>query len=118
MYGARHLGDARVLLLFRSQCGLDNHHRDAPRHRELLHGAFAGTHPHVDRRLGALDRTPAFSFDSITQLRPSAAARAWPSSARTSSPRNRRALAATTSARSPPTSAQWRTMCAAAARSR
>ncbi|MFD3589603.1 FAD-dependent monooxygenase [Streptomyces sp. NPDC058683] len=39
MYGARHLADARVLFLFRSERELD-HHRDVPRQKELLRGAF------------------------------------------------------------------------------
>ncbi|MET8747657.1 FAD-dependent monooxygenase [Streptomyces sp. NPDC004728] len=69
MYGARHLGDARALFLFRSEPELDYHHRDVPRQKELLRGAFAGMHAHVDRWLDELDRTPAFYFDSITQLR-------------------------------------------------
>jgi 2-polyprenyl-6-methoxyphenol hydroxylase-like FAD-dependent oxidoreductase len=68
MYGARHLGDARALFLFRSERELDHHHRDVPRQKELLRGAFAGLHPDVDRWLEELDRTPAFYFDSITQL--------------------------------------------------
>jgi 2-polyprenyl-6-methoxyphenol hydroxylase-like FAD-dependent oxidoreductase len=69
MYGARHLGEARALFLFRSERELDCHHRDVPRQKELLRGAFAGMHAHVDRWLDELDRTPAFYFDSITQLR-------------------------------------------------
>lgn len=69
MYGARHLGEARALFLFRSERELDYHHRDVPRQKELLRGAFAGMHAHVDRWLDELDRTPAFYFDSITQLR-------------------------------------------------
>ncbi|MEU5239428.1 FAD-dependent monooxygenase [Streptomyces lydicus] len=68
MYGARHLGDARALFLFRSKHELDYHHHDVPRQKELLRGAFAGMHAHVDRWLDELDRTPAFYFDSITQL--------------------------------------------------
>lgn len=64
MYGARHLGDARALFLFRSERELDHHHRDVPRQKELLRGAFAGMHAHVDRWLDELDRTPAFYFDS------------------------------------------------------
>ncbi|MFD5514804.1 FAD-dependent monooxygenase [Streptomyces sp. NPDC127066] len=69
MYGARHLGDARALFLFRSKHELDYHHHDVPRQKELLRGAFDDTHPDVDRWLDELDRTPAFYFDSITQLR-------------------------------------------------
>ncbi|MEV0973965.1 hypothetical protein [Microtetraspora glauca] len=69
MYGARHLGDARALFLFRSERELDYHHHDVPRQKELLRGAFDGMHPDVNRWLDELDRTPAFYFDSITQLR-------------------------------------------------
>lgn len=69
MYGARHLGDARALFLFRSERELDYHHRDVPRQKELLRSAFTGMHADVDRWLDELDRTPAFYFDSITQLR-------------------------------------------------
>ncbi|MEV4181707.1 FAD-dependent monooxygenase, partial [Streptosporangium canum] len=69
MYGARHLGHARALFLFRSERELDYHHRDVPRQKELLRGAFDGLHADVDRWLDELDRTPAFYFDSITQLR-------------------------------------------------
>ncbi|MYQ45328.1 FAD-dependent oxidoreductase [Streptomyces sp. SID4985] len=69
MYGARHLDDARALFLFRSERELEYHHHDEPRQKELLRGAFAGLHAHVDRWLDELDRTPAFYFDSITQLR-------------------------------------------------
>ncbi|WP_328997721.1 FAD-dependent monooxygenase [Kribbella sp. NBC_00709] len=68
MYGARHIEDARALFLFRSD-ELDYHHRDVPRQKELLRAAFDGMHPEVDGWLGELDRTPAFYFDSITQLR-------------------------------------------------
>ncbi|MFF8866242.1 hypothetical protein ACF08B_29790 [Streptomyces sp. NPDC015139] len=39
------------------------------RQKELLCDAFAGMHVQVDRWLAELDRTPAFYFDSITQLR-------------------------------------------------
>ena len=69
MYGAPHLGDARALFLFRSEHELDYHHHDVRRQKELLRGAFEGMHPDVDRWLDELDRTPAFYFDSITQLR-------------------------------------------------
>jgi hypothetical protein len=68
-YGARHLDGARALLLFRSERALDYDQHDVPRQKELLRGAFAGMHPEVDRWLDELDRTPAFYFDSITQLR-------------------------------------------------
>jgi 2-polyprenyl-6-methoxyphenol hydroxylase-like FAD-dependent oxidoreductase len=67
--GARHLTDARVGFLFRTDRELDYHHRDVPRQKELLRHTFAGMHPDVDRWLEQLDRTAAFYFDSITQLR-------------------------------------------------
>ncbi|MEV6607700.1 FAD-dependent monooxygenase [Kutzneria sp. NPDC051319] len=68
MYGARHLGDARALFLFRSERELDYHHHDVPAQKALLRNAFDGLHPDVDRWLDELDRTPAFYFDSVTQL--------------------------------------------------
>jgi len=57
------------LFLFRSARELDYQHRDVPRQKELLRRAFAGLHADVDRWLDELDRTPAFYFDSITQIR-------------------------------------------------
>ncbi|GAB3208267.1 FAD-dependent monooxygenase [Nocardia tengchongensis] len=69
MYGARQSGEARALFLFRSPRELEVHHHDVPRQKELLRNAFQGMHPEVDRWLSELDRTPAFYFDSITQLR-------------------------------------------------
>ncbi|MEU3419844.1 FAD-dependent monooxygenase [Streptomyces murinus] len=69
MYSAQHLGEARALFLFRSERELGYHHRDVPRQKDLLRGAFAGMHAEVDRWLDELDRAPAFYFDSITQLR-------------------------------------------------
>ncbi|MEW9547385.1 FAD-dependent oxidoreductase [Nonomuraea sp. NPDC050783] len=68
MYGARHLRDARVLFLFRTERE-PGHHHDVPWQKELLRGAFGGMHPQVDRWLDELDRTPAFYFDSISQIR-------------------------------------------------
>ncbi|MEV1248832.1 FAD-dependent monooxygenase [Nonomuraea sp. NPDC050022] len=68
MYGARHLGEARAMFLFRSERELDYSRRDVPRQKELLRGAFRGLHADVDRWLAELDRTQAFYFDSITQL--------------------------------------------------
>ncbi len=69
VYSARHLDDARAVFLFRSRDRLDYHYRDVPRQKQLLRGAFTGMHPEVDGWLSELDRTPAFYFDSITQLR-------------------------------------------------
>ncbi|MFD4636721.1 FAD-dependent monooxygenase [Lentzea sp. NPDC058436] len=67
MYGARHLDDARAVFLFRSP-ELACHHRDVPRHKQLLREAFAGLHPQVDEWMSYLDSGRAFYFDSITQL--------------------------------------------------
>ncbi|MEU8397034.1 hypothetical protein AB0C28_17730 [Nonomuraea sp. NPDC048892] len=61
--------EARALFLFRSERELDYHRHDVPRQKELLRGAFEGLHPDVDRWLDELGRTPAFYFDSISQLR-------------------------------------------------
>jgi 2-polyprenyl-6-methoxyphenol hydroxylase-like FAD-dependent oxidoreductase len=68
-YGARNLDDQRIIFLFRSEHELDYHHRDVPRQKELLRSAFAGMHPEIEEWLTELERTPAFYFDSITQLR-------------------------------------------------
>ncbi|WP_327640395.1 FAD-dependent monooxygenase [Kribbella sp. NBC_00482] len=68
MYPARQAGEARALFLFRSEHRLQYHYRDAPRQKELLRAAFTGMDAEVDRWLEELDRTPAFYFDSITQL--------------------------------------------------
>jgi 2-polyprenyl-6-methoxyphenol hydroxylase-like FAD-dependent oxidoreductase len=68
-YSATHMDDARALFLFRTERPLDYHHRDVPRQKELLRQAFAGMGGEVSRWLDELDRTAAFYFDSITQLR-------------------------------------------------
>ncbi|MVU82997.1 FAD-dependent oxidoreductase [Nocardia sp. ET3-3] len=69
MYGARHPGEARALFLFHSERELEYDYRDVPRQKELLRNAFHGMNPDVDQWLSELDSTPAFYFDSITQLR-------------------------------------------------
>jgi 2-polyprenyl-6-methoxyphenol hydroxylase-like FAD-dependent oxidoreductase len=69
IYTAEHLDDARAVFLFRAKRELDYDHRDAVRQRALLRDAFANMHEQVDGWLGEIDRTPAFYFDSITQLR-------------------------------------------------
>jgi 2-polyprenyl-6-methoxyphenol hydroxylase-like FAD-dependent oxidoreductase len=69
MYSAAHLDDARALFLFRTPERLDYHYRDVDRQKELLRERFAGVGWEVPRLLAELDRTPAFYFDSITQLR-------------------------------------------------
>lgn len=68
IYTAQPLPDARALFLFRTEDELQYHHRDALRQKELLRDAVEGMHPQVDRWLDELDSTPAFYFDSITQL--------------------------------------------------
>jgi 2-polyprenyl-6-methoxyphenol hydroxylase-like FAD-dependent oxidoreductase len=68
IYTAQPLDDARALFMFRSKEELEYHYRDVVRQRELLRTAFAGRHAMVDAWLDELDRTPAFYFDSITQL--------------------------------------------------
>ncbi|MGW0805142.1 FAD-dependent monooxygenase [Nonomuraea sp. NPDC002799] len=69
LYGARHLTDARALFLFRPPRELDYHHRDVDRQKELLREHFAGVGWETPRLLAELEHTPAFYFDSITQLR-------------------------------------------------
>ena len=69
IYTAQPLDDARAVFIFRSKDELQYHYRDALRQKELLRVAYAGMHPQVDSWLGELDGTPAFYFDSITQLR-------------------------------------------------
>lgn len=69
LYGARHIGDARALFLFRSDRELAFDHRDVPPQKQLLRTAFSGMDDEVDRWLVHLDGAPAFYFDSITQVR-------------------------------------------------
>jgi 2-polyprenyl-6-methoxyphenol hydroxylase-like FAD-dependent oxidoreductase len=69
VYGARHLGDARAVFLFRSAEELEYHHRDVARQKQLLREAFAGLNPEVDEWMTYLDGERPFYFDSITQLR-------------------------------------------------
>nr|WP_042187208.1 FAD-dependent monooxygenase [Kibdelosporangium sp. MJ126-NF4]CEL17894.1 Oxidoreductase [Kibdelosporangium sp. MJ126-NF4]CTQ90882.1 Oxidoreductase [Kibdelosporangium sp. MJ126-NF4] len=68
IYTANHMEDARALFLFRSK-PLDVHHRDVPRQKDLLRQGFHRLHPNVNRLLAHAENTPAFHFDSITQLR-------------------------------------------------
>ncbi|OBI29713.1 FAD-dependent oxidoreductase [Mycobacterium sp. E1386] len=69
IYTAEHLDDARAVFLFRTKHELDYDHRDTLRQNEILRDTFAGMHEQVDDWLGEVDRTPAFYFDSISQLR-------------------------------------------------
>ncbi|MFT3770413.1 MAG: FAD-dependent monooxygenase [Minicystis sp.] len=69
VYSAKHMDDARAVFLFRSARPLAYHHRDVPRQKEILREAYQGAGWEVPRLLAELDRTPAFYFDAITQLR-------------------------------------------------
>ena len=69
VYGAAHMDDARAVYLFRTPAPLEYHHRDVGRQKQLLREHFAGMGWEVPRLLAELDDTPAFYFDSITQLR-------------------------------------------------
>ncbi|GAA4545171.1 FAD-dependent monooxygenase [Mycobacterium paraffinicum] len=69
MYTAEHLDDARAIFLFRTKQELDYDHRDALRQKAILRDTFADMHEQVDGWLSELDNTPAFYFDSISQLR-------------------------------------------------
>ncbi|WP_231498329.1 FAD-dependent monooxygenase [Pseudonocardia halophobica] len=68
LYGARRTGDGRAVFLFRTEAPLAYHHRDVPRQKQLLRAAFAGAGARVEALLAELNTTPAFYFDSITQL--------------------------------------------------
>jgi 2-polyprenyl-6-methoxyphenol hydroxylase-like FAD-dependent oxidoreductase len=69
IYTADHLDDARAVFMFRPVVPVQYDHRDVVAQKTLLHNRFAGLAPEVDRWLDELDRTPAFYFDAITQLR-------------------------------------------------
>jgi 2-polyprenyl-6-methoxyphenol hydroxylase-like FAD-dependent oxidoreductase len=68
-YGAKHLDDERVVFLFRRAQPIEYHYRDVARQKEIIRSVFTGMHPQVDEWLGELAGTPAFYFDTITQLR-------------------------------------------------
>jgi 2-polyprenyl-6-methoxyphenol hydroxylase-like FAD-dependent oxidoreductase len=68
-YSARHLDDARAVFLFRTKRPLEVHYRDSSRQKQLLREVFADLGGEVSRWLEELDRSPAFYFDAITQLR-------------------------------------------------
>ena len=69
VYTADHLDDARAVFLFRPRQPLDYDHRDVARQKELLRARIRGMSAEVDRWLDEVERTPAFYFDAITQLR-------------------------------------------------
>jgi 2-polyprenyl-6-methoxyphenol hydroxylase-like FAD-dependent oxidoreductase len=69
MYSGRHMDDARAVFLWRRPKPLEIHHRDVARQKEALRQAFAGLGWEIPRLLDQLEETPAFYFDSITQVR-------------------------------------------------
>jgi 2-polyprenyl-6-methoxyphenol hydroxylase-like FAD-dependent oxidoreductase len=69
LYSARHMDDARAVFLFRSPNELRVHHRDVARQKAIVRERFADAGGELPRMLAELDHTPAFYFDSITQLR-------------------------------------------------
>ena len=69
VYTADEIDDGRAIFLFRTPRPLDYHHRDVPRQKQLLREHFANMDWEVPRLLAEVDDTPAFYFDSITQLR-------------------------------------------------
>lgn len=69
VYTADHIDDGRAIFLFRTPQELSYQYRDAARQKQLLREQFADMAWEVPRLLAELDHTPAFYFDSITQLR-------------------------------------------------
>jgi len=69
VYSARNLPDARAVFMWRSERPLPVHHRDVAGQKQCVREAFAGLGWEVPRLLAELEPTPAFYFDSITQLR-------------------------------------------------
>ncbi|UFS97061.1 FAD-dependent monooxygenase [Nocardia huaxiensis] len=69
IYSAAHLDDARAGFFLRPPHQLEYHHRDTEKQKQLLRKHFHDMGWEVPRLLAALDDTPAFYFDSITQLR-------------------------------------------------
>jgi 2-polyprenyl-6-methoxyphenol hydroxylase-like FAD-dependent oxidoreductase len=55
--------------LFRTNRPLEVHYRDSARQKQLLREVFADLGGEASRWLDELDRSPAFYFDAITQLR-------------------------------------------------
>jgi len=67
IYSARHMTDARAVFLFRGP-QLNYSHKDIPRQKELLRQAFTGMGWQVPHLMTQLECTPAFYFDSISQI--------------------------------------------------
>lgn len=68
IYSARHMPDARAFFLFRPPTERQYHHRDVAHQKQLLRDAFGDLGGEVPALLDEADQSPAFYFDSITQL--------------------------------------------------
>ena len=69
IYSAKNLPDARAMFLWRSERPLDVHYRDVAGQKQCVRDAFRDLGWEAPRLLAELEQTPAFYFDSITQLR-------------------------------------------------
>ncbi|SKG69961.1 monooxygenase FAD-binding protein [Mycobacteroides abscessus subsp. bolletii] len=70
MYTADHLDDARAVFMFRPVGEAEAYdYRDIEKQKTMLRSRFTGLHRDVDQWLGQLNDTPAFYFDTISQLR-------------------------------------------------
>jgi 2-polyprenyl-6-methoxyphenol hydroxylase-like FAD-dependent oxidoreductase len=69
LYGVGDGSRARAVFLFRSDRELSVDHRDLPRQRELLQGAFGDLGWEVPRLLRALPDAEDFYLDAISQVR-------------------------------------------------
>ncbi|TKK90776.1 FAD-dependent oxidoreductase [Herbidospora galbida] len=61
--------NARGFFMFRPPARLDYHHRDVPKQKTLVKEHFGDLGGEAAWLLDRLDATPAFYFDSVTQLR-------------------------------------------------
>jgi 2-polyprenyl-6-methoxyphenol hydroxylase-like FAD-dependent oxidoreductase len=68
-YSAAGTDDARAVFLLRTPEPMEYHHRDVARQKQLLKEHFADMGWEIPQLLAQLDDTPAFYFDSVTQLR-------------------------------------------------
>ncbi|TCO62591.1 FAD-dependent monooxygenase [Actinocrispum wychmicini] len=68
VYSTAAMPDGRLVFLLRGR-PMRYHHRDVEWQKQFLRETYQGMHHEVDAWLSELDSTPAFYFDSITQLR-------------------------------------------------
>ncbi|SDG47083.1 2-polyprenyl-6-methoxyphenol hydroxylase [Sinosporangium album] len=68
IYGDRHLGDARAIFLFHGE-QIDYDYRDIEQQKQILRSRIASLGGEVGRLLEHMADSPAFYFDSITQVR-------------------------------------------------